>query len=298
MASRELNPRDTVVVAHGNQMITYVLKTIGEDPEPEEERSYTEPIYETENSEIELIVYDSTIEIPTIEEEVKNEEQTEEETIIEEQPIIEETIIELEIAQEEPVYLDVFAEPTYEEEELPIIFNPIIEEEIIDEYYEEDYYEEEEEVEIDYLIDFDFEEETLPLLEPEGEEELEEDNQMPSGGLRSEIVALAESYVGVTPYVAAGRSLTEGTDCSGFVNLIYDSYGIYASPGSDDYQYEYEHIDYEDLQPGDIVVYRDGGHVGIYAGDDTIIHCSNPEDGTIESDMWYSEPTAYVSLIN
>ena len=46
-------------------------------------------------------------------------------------------------------------------------------------------------------------------------------------------------------------------------------------------------IGYEDLEPGDVVVYDGGAHVAIYIGDDTVVHCSNPEDGTIESDMWY-----------
>ena len=274
-----------------------MLDPIGEDPEPEEERSYTEPMYEIENVGIELAVNDSTIEIPkepeTIIEELKEPEITKLAEVAE--PVAaEEIIVDSELIQEEPIYFDVFTEEEtyYQEEEFPSLLDFTInegEEEIVELVPEL-------ELETDYLTEIE-EEDILPILEPEDEEEYE-DSQEPSGGLRSEIVALAESYVGVTPYVAAGRSLTEGTDCSGFINLIYDSYGIYASPGSDDYQYEYEHIEYEDLQPGDIVVYRDGGHVGIYAGDDTIIHCSNPEDGTIESDMWYSEPTAYVSLID
>lgn len=123
---------------------------------------------------------------------------------------------------------------------------------------------------------------------------------------RNKIVQNAEEHVGVTPYVTwenrlnehgeITNSLESGTDCSGFVSLIYQDAGIDAPAGSDVYQ-EMVNISYEELQPGDIVVYRNGGHVAIYAGDDTIIHCSNEEVGTIESDMFYSEPTGYVRLI-
>ena len=117
-----------------------------------------------------------------------------------------------------------------------------------------------------------------------------------NASLGQSIVDYAMGYIGVTPYVHAGNSLEEGTDCSGFVSLIFADFGIYAPRGSDDYQ-DMGNIDYEDLLPGDVVVYRYGGHVAIYAGDDMIVHCSNPETGTVYSDMWYDEPTAYVRLV-
>lgn len=117
--------------------------------------------------------------------------------------------------------------------------------------------------------------------------------------LGQQIVNYAEQWVGVTPYVSWYNrdysSLEQGTDCSGFVSLVYNQFGIDTSAASDDYQYM-SNIDYEDLQPGDIVVYGYGSHVGIYAGEDTIIHCSNEDVGTIESDMWYRDPTGYVHI--
>lgn len=217
---------------------------------------------ENENFEIQLIVHDSIVIFPN-EKQISNKK---EEKTIEREEIIEE-IFEDEEIYEEPIYLAYYDEydeydyDWYEEEYYDWDYND----------YDYDYYEEQQD-DYEYYSDY--------------------------SDLRSNIVSLAESYVGVTPYVWAGDSLIEGTDCSGFVSLIYDSYGIYASAGSDDYQYEYQHIGYEDLQPGDIVVYRDGGHIGIYAGDDTVIHCANEDLGTIESDMWYSEPTAFVNLID
>ena len=44
------------------------------------------------------------------------------------------------------------------------------------------------------------------------------------------VVALAESYVDKVPYVTAGNSLETGTDCSGFVILIYAQFGVDLSP--------------------------------------------------------------------
>lgn len=116
------------------------------------------------------------------------------------------------------------------------------------------------------------------------------------------IVDTAASKVGVTPYVnwydrmedgIITNSFETGTDCSGFVSLVYAEVGIDAPTGSDAYQ-NLANTTYEDLQPGDVVVYRNGAHVAIYAGDDTIIHCSNEIDGTKVSDMFYDEPTGYV----
>ena len=93
-----------------------------------------------------------------------------------------------------------------------------------------------------------------------------------------------------------GKDIKMRTDCSGFVSLVYDTFGVVTSAASDDYQ-AMSNISYEELEPGDIVVYGDGSHVAIYEGDDMVIHCSNPESGTIESNINYREPTGYVRII-
>lgn len=160
------------------------------------------------------------------------------------------------------------------------------------------------------------EEETYQETENEIEgvsyQELEEEELIQSaadvessnGTVGNQIVDYARQWIGVTPYVNwydrmedgyITNSLENGTDCSGFVSLIYDSFGIITSAASDDYQYM-SNIDYEDLQAGDVVVYGNGGHVAIYSGEDTVIHCSNQDVGTIQSDMWYRDPTGYVHI--
>ena len=154
-----------------------------------------------------------------------------------------------------------------------------------------------------------YEEETTSY-EEETTEDQSDDDVSYDAELASQIVNYAYQWVGVTPYVDAAdrwddelgcyvNSLTEGTDCSGFTNLIYGTFGIYVPTWSNAYQYGYvgTMISYDQLMPGDIVVYDNGGHVAIYAGGDTIIHCSNPADGTKVSTMWYKNPTAYVRVV-
>jgi len=114
----------------------------------------------------------------------------------------------------------------------------------------------------------------------------------------SDIVQYALSFVGVTPYVHAGGSLWNGTDCSGFVHLIFEQFGYSLPTGSDAYQYNVgRHIEYEELKPGDIIVYGYGAHVGIYAGDNLVVHCSSPSVGTVVYEIFYREPTAYVRVV-
>ena len=114
----------------------------------------------------------------------------------------------------------------------------------------------------------------------------------------SDIVQYALSFVGVTPYVHAGGSLWSGTDCSGFVHLIFEQFGYSLPTGSDAYQYSVgRHIEYGELKPGDIIVYGYGAHVGIYAGDGMVVHCSSPTVGTVVYEMFYREPTAYVRVV-
>ena len=77
------------------------------------------------------------------------------------------------------------------------------------------------------------------------------------------VVNYAAQFVG-NPYVYGGSSLTNGADCSGFVMSVY--------------------------QPGDIVCYS--GHVGIYAGNNTLLHASSPSTG-----IKYTSPVTYREIL-
>ncbi|WP_026519060.1 C40 family peptidase [Butyrivibrio sp. FCS006] len=104
----------------------------------------------------------------------------------------------------------------------------------------------------------------------------------------SNIAKYACQFVG-NPYVPGGTSLTNGADCSGFVQSVYKAFGISVprtSWGQGSYGRE---VSYADAQPGDVIYY--GGHVGIYIGGGQIVHASTQKTG-----IKYS-PATYRSII-
>lgn len=101
------------------------------------------------------------------------------------------------------------------------------------------------------------------------------------------VVNYACQFVG-NPYVYGGTSLTNGTDCSGFVMSVYGAFGIglpHSSSAMRSCGYE---VSLSEAQPGDIVCYS--GHVGIYVGNGTIVHASTPATGITYSSVTYRNP--------
>ena len=95
------------------------------------------------------------------------------------------------------------------------------------------------------------------------------------------LVNYAKNFIGLR-YVSAGRSLSTGTDCSGFTSLIYKEFGITLGRTVSSQIYSGTYVSKSDLQPGDLVFYSYGSvasHVAIYIGNGLIIHESNPRDG-------------------
>ena len=117
-----------------------------------------------------------------------------------------------------------------------------------------------------------------------------------SSSLRTKLVQFALSRVGVTPYVYAGNSLTSGTDCSGFIQLIYSLFGI-STPRSASEFYAMRNCSFSELEPGDVVCYKYGGHVAIYIGNERVVHAKGSNYGTVTDSMWYGTPTGYVKFI-
>ena len=96
------------------------------------------------------------------------------------------------------------------------------------------------------------------------------------GGKGQQIADFACKYIGC-PYVAGGTSLTNGSDCSGFVMAVYQAFG-YSLPRSSYAQSGVgKAVSYSEAQPGDIIYY--GGHVGIYIGNGQIVHASTERTG-------------------
>lgn len=99
------------------------------------------------------------------------------------------------------------------------------------------------------------------------------------------VVNYALQFVG-NPYVYGGSSLTNGTDCSGFVMSVYNNFGVNLPHSSSaDRSVGAAVNGLENAQPGDIICYS--GHVGIYAGNGQIVHASTPRSGIIVSNASY-----------
>lgn len=109
----------------------------------------------------------------------------------------------------------------------------------------------------------------------------------PNGAIRESVIEYASQFIG-NPYVWGGTSLTEGADCSGFVQQIYKAYG-YDLPrvAADQSQYGMQ-IPVEDAQPGDLIFYAKAGHVYhvvMYAGDGKTIEAANTKAGIISGTL-------------
>ena len=90
------------------------------------------------------------------------------------------------------------------------------------------------------------------------------------------ILAVAAKYVG-TPYVFGGET-PAGFDCSGYVAFVFAQFGI-ALPHTVIGQNRLGMlVSRENAQPGDLVVFNDLSHNGIYAGNGNFYHAPRRGD--------------------
>ncbi len=106
-----------------------------------------------------------------------------------------------------------------------------------------------------------------------------------NSSLGQSIADYALKFVG-NPYVYGGTSLTNGADCSGFVQSVYLHFGISLPRTSGEQgQCGTNAGGINNAMPGDIIAYS--GHVGIYIGNGQIVHASSAKTGIKVSNANY-----------
>ncbi len=114
----------------------------------------------------------------------------------------------------------------------------------------------------------------------------------------SDVANYALQFVG-NPYVAGGTSLTNGTDCSGFVMSVYAAFGVSLPRTTGGQAQSGYGVSVNEAEPGDIVSYGYNGYVShsaLYIGNGMIVHASTPELG-IRVDSMYIMPIITIRRI-
>lgn len=116
---------------------------------------------------------------------------------------------------------------------------------------------------------------------------------------RKELVKFALQFVG-NPYVWGGTSLTDGADCSGFVQSIYHYFGRSLPRTAAEQMGCGAQIPVSEAKKGDLIFYSKNEeiyHVSIYIGNGQVVHAANSESGIKTSGFWGEEICA-VNLLD
>lgn len=114
----------------------------------------------------------------------------------------------------------------------------------------------------------------------------------PVRDIAAELVAFACRYEGY-PYVYGGQSPSTGFDCSGLVYYVFRNFGYTLNRTADQQYYNGTRVKWGEWKPGDLLFFSTDGsgyisHVGIYVGDNQIIHAANSRTGVIYSNVMSS----------
>ncbi|MBB4155896.1 cell wall-associated NlpC family hydrolase [Streptomyces cinereoruber] len=99
-------------------------------------------------------------------------------------------------------------------------------------------------------------------------------NEVPASGLGAAALSAAATRVGY-PYVSGHEGPTS-FDCSGLTQWAYGKAGVKLSRVTYTQQNDGTKIGRSQLRPGDLVFFNGLSHVGLYAGNNTILHAPKP----------------------
>ena len=117
---------------------------------------------------------------------------------------------------------------------------------------------------------------------------------------RNSIVNYAVQFVG-NPYVWGGTSLTNGADCSGFVQSVLRHFGISVPRVSRDQARSGNRITSDQMRPGDLVFYANSSgtinHVAMYIGNGQVVNAASRRSGITIYRWNYRTPVAIRDVI-
>ena len=117
----------------------------------------------------------------------------------------------------------------------------------------------------------------------------EEDKEVSTKTTGEDIVNYAKKYLGYK-YVYGGSTPKGGFDCSGFTKYVYNHFGYTLSRSSTAQAKNGKKVSKDELEPGDLLIFKNQaltkiGHVGIYIGNNKMIHASEPGIGVVITDL-------------
>ena len=117
---------------------------------------------------------------------------------------------------------------------------------------------------------------------------------------RIDLCQYAKQFIG-NPYVWGGTSLTGGADCSGFVQSVFEKFGVSLPRTSREQAKVGTKISLADAKPGDLIFYAKGGtinHVALYIGNGQVVHASSPKTGIRISNATYRSPAVVKRVLS
>ena len=143
----------------------------------------------------------------------------------------------------------------------------------------------------------------LSVKEAAADYEEEQEPENGNGGLshiREAIISYAAQFIG-NPYVWGGTILTQGADCSGFVQSIYGDFGYNIPRVAEDQAKFGTRIPVEQAQPGDLIFYERNNyiyHVVMCAGNGETIEAQSSATGIVNAGINWDVAAWAVRIIS